>query len=209
MPQNIETFVKTLESEGVNAGKKAAEKIQADAREQAQKIIAEAASQAEKIIALAGSEAEKIKTRMNSSLQLAARDIVSMLRERLSSQIASILNRKVQQALGNEDTLAGILSEVIPVYAKADVQKKLVSELNISKDIKIKLLEGTLRELTDSLKGQNVQIDVKQNLAGAGFEYKIEGSTVEVSVESVTAMLVEMIDPQLRQFLEDETKTGK
>ncbi len=206
MPQNIESFVKTLESEGVDAGRKAAEKIEADARRQAEKIIAEGKAKADSIIAQANAEAEKIKARMNSSLELAARDVVFMLREKLSRQITSLLSLKVDEALGNEETLASVLREVIPAYAKADVKQQTI-EMNISNDIKMKLLEGAIGELTNSLKNNNIKINVRQNLAKAGFEYKINGSTVEVNTESVTELLAELIDPELQKFLEKAAST--
>jgi V/A-type H+-transporting ATPase subunit E len=202
MPQNIESFVKTLESEGVDAGKKAAEKIEADAREQADKIIAEGKASAEQIIAEARAEAEKIKARMHSSLELATRDVIFMLREKLSQQLNTLLSWNVGKALNDEETLAKILRVVIPAYAKADAEKELATEINVPKDLKNGLLEGAIRELTDSLRDKNIQVNVRQNLAKAGFEYKIRGSTVEVSTESVTALLAEMIDPELQQFLE-------
>jgi hypothetical protein len=62
-------------------------------------------------------------------------------------------------------------------------------------------LETALRELAHTLKKENVQMNISRNLAKSGFEYKIEGSTVEVSTDSVTSLLAEMIDPELQQFL--------
>ena len=202
MPTNIESFVKTLESEGVDAGKKAAQKIEAEAREQARQIVADGKAEAEKIISEANSEAEKIKARMNSSLELAARDAVFMLREKLSNQLKNLLGSNVGKDLRDEETLVNVLREVIPAYAKADAGTKLNTEINVSDELKSRLLESTLRELKHSLKEDNVEMDVKHNLAKAGFEFKIEGSTVEVSTESVTSLLSEMIDPDLQQFLE-------
>jgi len=202
MPTNIESFVKTLESEGVDAGKRAAEKIETDAREQAETIIAEGRAEADRIIEQAEAEARKIQARMNSSLELAARDAVYMLREKLSQQLKILLSWNVEKALNEEETLAKILREAIPAYTKTYAENKLTTEINVPKDLKSRLLESVIRELINSLRGQNVQIDVKHNLAKAGFEYKIEGSTVEVSTESVTALLTEMIDPELQQFLE-------
>ncbi len=202
MPTNIESFVKTLESEGVDAGKRAAEKIEADAREQAETIIAEGKAEADQIVEQAKAEAQKVQARMNSSLELAARDAVYMLREKLSQQLKTLLNWNVEKALNEEETLAKILRDVIPVYTRAYSENKLATEINVPKDLKSRLLESVIRELVNSLRSNNVQIDVKHNLAKAGFEYKIEGSTVEVSTESVTALLTEMIDPELQQFLE-------
>ncbi len=208
MPTNIETFVKTLESEGVDAGRKAAEKIEADARKQADKIIADGKEAAERIIAEAEAEAQKIKARMDSSLELAARDAIYMLREKLSQQLNVLLKWNVEKALNDEETLAAVLHQVIPAYVKADTEKKLTAEINVSKDLKSRLLESALRELTHSIKNQNVQVDVKYNLAKSGFEFKIEGSTVEVSTEAVTSLLAEMIDPDLQQFLEKTENSG-
>lgn len=202
MPTNIESFVKTLESEGVDAGKKAAKKIESEAREKAEKIIAEAKETAEKIISDAQTEAEKVQARMNSSLELATRDAILMLREKLSDQLKTVLNLNTEKALNNQETLAQVLREVIPIYAKADADNTLSAEINVSQDLKGGLLEGALGELSNSLRNQNVQLDAGFNLAKAGFEYKIEGSTVEVSTESVTALLAEMIDPELQKFLE-------
>jgi len=206
MPTNIESFVKTLESEGVDAGKKAAMKIEAEAREKADEINAEAKETANQIIAEAQAEAEKVKVRMNSSLELAVRDTIFLLREKLSLQLKTILKLNVEKALNDEETLLHVLREVIPAYAKADTENKLNTEINISKNTKSRLLETSLRELAHSLKNQNVQLDINYNLAKEGFEYKIEGSTVEVSTDSVTSLLAEMIDPGLQQFLEKAAK---
>jgi V/A-type H+-transporting ATPase subunit E len=202
MPTNIESFVKTLESEGVDAGKKAAMKIETEAREKADEINAEAKETANQIIAEAQAEAEKVKVRMNSSLELATRDTIFLLREKLGQQLKTILKLNVEKALNDEETLVHVLREVIPAYAKADTEKKLTAEINISKNTKSRLLETSLRELAHSLKKQGVQLDINYNLAKEGFEYKIEGSTVEVSTDSVTSLLADMIDPGLQQFLE-------
>ena len=202
MPTNIEAFVKTLESEGVDAGKKAAMKIEAEAREKSDEINAEAKENANQIIAEAQAEAEKIKVRMNSSLELAVRDTIFLLREKLGQQLKAILKFNVEKALNDEETLVHVLREVILAYAKADTKNKLTTEINISNNTKSRLLETSLRELAHSLKNQNVQLDINYNLAQKGFEYKIEGSTIEVSTDSVTSLLADMIDPSLQQFLE-------
>lgn len=207
MPTNIESFVKTLESEGVDAGRKAGKKIEAEARKNADAVVAEANETAEGIIAGAQKEAEKVEARMNSSLELAARDAIYMLREKLTQQLAIILKLNVEEALADEDTLAHVLREVIPACAKAGVGGKLTAQINVSQSLKSRLLQSTLRELSHSLKDKNAQVDVSHNLAKAGFELKTDGSTVEVSTESVTALLSEMIDPELQQFLEKAAET--
>jgi len=200
MPTNLETFVKTLESEGVDAGKKAAQKIEAQARAEADRIIAEGKLQAQQIVDNANSQAETIASRLNSSLELAARDAILMLREKISEQLTKLLQLNVDKALNKDETLVDILREVIPAYIKTSVDTQ-TTEINLSSNLQGKLLEGALKELTNSLKKQNVEVDINRSLAKAGFEFKIEGSTIEVSTESVTEMLAEMIDPDLQKFL--------
>lgn len=202
MPTNIESFVKTLESEGVDAGRKAAQKIEAEARERAEKIISETKETAHQIIAEARAEAEKVKTRMNSSLELATRDAIFLLRDKLNQQLETILRLNVEKALGEEETLVRVLREVIPACAKVVTGSEPATRVNISQDLKSSLVESALGELADSLKNQNIRMDADHSLAKSGFEYKIEGSTVEVSTASVTSLLAEMIDPELQQFLE-------
>lgn len=208
MPTNLESFVKTLESEGVDAGKKAAQKIEAEARKNAENIVAEGKAQAEQIIEKANSEAQTIKSRMDSSLELAARDAILMLREKISEQLKNILQLNVEKALNNEETLVNILHQVISAYVQASVEKQSI-EINIDGNLQGNLLEGVLHELTNLLREQNIEVGVKRNLAKAGFEFKIEGSTIEVSTESVTEMLAEMIDPDLRKFLANISEEGK
>jgi V/A-type H+-transporting ATPase subunit E len=202
MPKNIEAFVETLKSEGVDAGKKAAEKIEADAQTQADQIIAKAKAKADQMIAKADIEAGKIKSRMDSSLELATRDALLALKEKLSQLLNSLLAKEVETALSKEDTLASVLREVIPAYAKGDAEASVSADIVVPKALKGKLLDSTLKELVKTLKNQGIQADVKSSLAQAGFEYKIEGSTVEVSTDSVTALLTELIDPELRHILD-------
>jgi len=202
MPKNIEAFVETLKTEGVDAGKQAAKKIEAEAQAEADQIIAQAEAKADQIIAQAETEAEKVKSRMNSSLELATRDALLALKEKLSRLITALLDREVGKALSNEDTLASVLQEVIPAYAKADAQASVSADIVVPEALKGKLIESTLKDLVKALKNQGIQAEVKASLAHAGFEYKIEGTTVEVSADSVTSLLADMIDPELRHILD-------
>ncbi|UCE47010.1 MAG: hypothetical protein JSW47_15540, partial [Phycisphaerales bacterium] len=161
MPANIESFVKTLESEGVEAGKRAAERIEAEARGQSAAIIAEAKKEAKQIIADAQSEADKVKARMNSSLELATRDAIYQLREKLSDQLRILLELNVEKALNDVEVLSQVLREVIPLYARADAENTLATEINVSQDLKSRVLESALRELSHSLREQNVQVSAK------------------------------------------------
>jgi V/A-type H+-transporting ATPase subunit E len=201
MAQNIQSFVETLKTEGVDAGQKAAQQIVVQAKGQAEQIVAQAKAEADKIRNQAKAEADQVQARMTSSLELATRDAILMLQERLSRLLTALLSRKVEQGLSDEDTLSAVLREVVLAYAKTSAQGKVAGEIHLPKDMHGRLVNGALQELVRALKQQEIQTEVKASLAKAGFEYKIQGSTVEVSVESVTSLLSEMIDPELRKIL--------
>ena len=194
MPTNIESFVQTLQAEGVDAGKKAAEEIKAQADEEAARITAEAKAEAEQIIADAQAESEQVKARMDSSLELATRDTLILLREKLGELLNALLKQEVERELSGEETLSSIMREVILAHSRPATGSEVTAEIHVPKELQSRLLTGAIRELTRALKNQNIQTDVKANLAQAGFEYKFEGSTLEVSAESVAALLREMID---------------
>ncbi len=201
MPTNIESFVETLKTEGVDAGKQAAQKIESEARAAADKIVADAETQAKQIVANAKAEAEKTQARLDSSLELAARDAVLKLQAELGKLLSALLAAEVGKQLSDEETLAGLMKDVVLAYAKNAGQEKPTAEICLPEDMQSRLVTGALRELTRALKSQEIQTEVKANLDKAGFEYKIDGSTVEVSVESVTQLLSEMIDPEMQQIM--------
>jgi V/A-type H+-transporting ATPase subunit E len=202
MATNIESFVETLRSEGVDAGKKAAAEIEAQARQEADLILAEAEKKAKAKLAAAQAEAEQIQTRMLSSLELATRDGMLALREKLGQLLTALIHQQSEKQLSDEETLAAVMRDVIPAYSKAESQGSSTAEIHVPKDLHNRLVTGAIRELTRALKNQDIQVEVKASLAKAGFEYKIKGSTVEVTPESVTALLSEMIDPELRTILD-------
>lgn len=201
MPQNIQSFVETLKTEGVDAGRKAAEQIVAQAKDRAEQIVAQAKADADRVRSQAEAEAAQVRARVTSSLDLAARDAVLTLQDRLSRLLTALVSRKVEQGLSDKDTLGAILREVVSAYTKDSAQGKGGGEIHLTKDMHERLVNGALQELTGALKQQEIQNEVKASLAKAGFQYKVRGTTVEVSAESVTSLLSEMLDPELRKTL--------
>lgn len=201
MPTNIQSFVETLKREGVDAGQKTGQQIVAQAKVQAEQIVAQAKADADRIRSQAKEDADQVQARMNSSLELATRDAILMLQERLGRLLTALLSRRVEQGLSDSNTLSAVLREVVLAYAKAGTQGKDCGEIHLTKEMHDRLVNGALAELIQALRQQEVQTEVKASLAKAGFQYKIQGTTVEVSVESMTSLLSEMIDPELRKIL--------
>ena len=202
MPENIESFVKKLQSEGVDAGKMAAEKIKKEANQEAEKILADAQEEAEKILAEAKSDAEKQLSRGQSELELAARDAVLKLRETIGRALSAMLTQNIEKKLSDPEYLGEILREVITAYAEADAKQLALMEINVSKKIRNRLNDNVLKDLFLNFDEKQDKIGLKATLAKAGFEYKIRGATVEVSPDSLSELISEMVSPALQENLD-------
>ncbi len=203
MPESIESFVKKLQAEGVEAGKEAAEKIKNNARRKADKIIADAKNEADQIITKAKNEADKQLLRMQTELELAVRDSILKLRETIANILSAMLIRKVEKNLSDADYLEKVIREVITAYARADAEKQPFMEINISGELSDKLNEGILKEFFQNMGEGQEKITMLSTLSKAGFEYKIDGATVEVSSESVSGLIAEMVGPCLQKILDN------
>ena len=94
MAESLEAFVKKLQTEGVDAGKQAAEKIKKRAEHEAEKILVNAEKEAEKIIAEAKNSAEKELSRAQTELELAVRDTIL---KRQTEKPEKIIIEKIKQ----------------------------------------------------------------------------------------------------------------
>jgi V/A-type H+-transporting ATPase subunit E len=202
MPESIESFIKKLQAEGVDAGKEAAEKIMKEAEQAAEEIIADAKNEAEKIVAKAKEDAEWKLSHARTQLELAIRDTILKLRESLSDILSALLTQRAEEKLSEADYLGDILHEVIVAYARADADKQTPIEINVSKKMRDKLNEDVLHDLLKNLKGDTDTMGLRATLSKAGFEYKIQGATVEVNADSVSELLSEMVTPALQEVIE-------
>ena len=201
MPKSIESFVKKLQIEGIEAGKKAAEKIKKTAMQEKEKILADAKADAEKIILEAKSHAEKQLFIVQNELELAVRDAILKLGESVGDLLSAILLRGVERKLFEPDYIGDIMREVITAYAKADAGQTSRMEIHISKKMRDKLKADLFEDLFRDLHKNPGQLPIQFTLPTAGFEYSIHGSTVEVSPESVAELLAEMVEEDLSEII--------
>lgn len=215
MAGNIEAFVAKLQEEGIQAGQQAAEKLKADAQSQAEKIIADAKKQAEDITSQAKKQAEDTLSRSQVELNLAARDALLRLREILGRALGAILARGARVKLEDTEFIGTILHELILAYAKSDIEGKIAMNIDVAPEMRQKLVDWALREIGQDAIDQTrkgVSLDLKGTLSAAGFEYNVTGATVEITLESVTETLKDLVGPELRKVIdaaagETETKT--
>ncbi len=201
MAESIESFITKLQQEGVETGKKEAEKIRSQANRHAETTIAQAKQQAEQIVAEAQNKAAGIMDKSRTDLNLAARDAVLQLRHTLADILKAVLNLTVKENLANQDFLSKLLHDLVIQYAQADIEHRGSMEINVAPELRAKLCQWALNEMTRKAGEVGMAIDLKGSLAKAGFEYNVTGATVEVTIESVTEALAKLVNPALSEII--------
>lgn len=203
MTESLESFVKKLQTEGIDAGRDAGEKIKNEAKREAEKILAEAKADADKIDAQAERDAKRRLSHAQNELELAVRDAVLKLGDSLGRILSVLLARRVEKKFSDPNYIGEIIREVIITYAKADAGRQSRIEINVPSEMRDKLIDGALEDLSKNLDGDQDKLALQATLSKAGFEYKIHGATVEVSPDSVSELLSEMVNPALQEIISD------
>jgi vacuolar-type H+-ATPase subunit E/Vma4 len=206
MADSIESFVNKLQNEGVEAGRKEAETIRADAQKEADRIVKEAEEKAEKIRQDAERDAEDTRQRGRTDLELAARDTVLRLRETLNRALRTVLVRGTEESLRDTDFLKGLIHDVVMQYAQADQEGKTSVEVRVSDEAIDDLTEWCRQQLAPEAQDAGAAVDIKGTLAEAGFEYQVQDANVEVTQTSVVETLQDLVSPRLRDMLAKATE---
>jgi vacuolar-type H+-ATPase subunit E/Vma4 len=202
MAETIEGFVAKLHQEGIRAGEEAAAKIRDEARQKAAETVAQAEAKAARIIRDAQAQAESTLAKSRTDLELAARDVAMRLREALGRAVREVLAAGARKPLADPEFLEPLLYDIVMQYAKANTAGQAVIQINVAPEMREKLADWALHRLHRAPGLENVSVDLKGTLAGAGFEYEARGAHVEVTLVSVVEALSELVNPNLRQMLE-------
>jgi len=192
--ESIETFVAKLRTEGVDAGKKEADRIGAEARAQAEAIVAQARAEAERLIAEAKAEAEKERQRGRTELELAARDAMLRLRDAVKKVVEAMLARASTQAVEDAAWIQRTLGELVRLWAEGEKQGEDALALRVDEKTRAKLVDWALKSAPG--------LELKNGLKQAGFAWDSQGGVVEVTAESIAATLRELVSPELQQLVD-------
>jgi vacuolar-type H+-ATPase subunit E/Vma4 len=207
MAETIEAFVAKLQAEGVQAGQRAAEQLQAEARRKADEIVRQAEAKARQIVAEGEARREATLAKSRTELQLAARDTVLRLRDALSRAMQAVLSRRTGEVLKDVEFLRRLVHDVVMLYVQSDIEHKGTVKINVPPEMKEQFAHWLLEELVHKTNGQS--FDLKGTLAEAGFEYEVDGATVEVTQRSVVEALSDLAGSALREVLDEAVQEDK
>ncbi len=213
----IKQLVETLRQEGVDAGKKAAEDIITEAREEASTIVSEARDKAGLILGNARKEADFISTAGKQAFEMANRNAILELKTFLQEEFAKQIQATVGTQLTDEKLLQQMILEVagrnaIDENESVDVVLPTkvvgVSELSSSPE---ELKEGTLMHFAVAqaaeMLREGVTFSVNEDNKHA-LVFRLQDKDIEVALsdETVTQMMLNHLQPRFRALLEGIVK---
>lgn len=203
MAETIESFVQKLQEEGVEAGREQAQKLLDGAGAEAEGIVADAKRRAEEIIADAKAQAETNLKRGKDELSLASRDVLLRLRETVVKTLEGLLKSSSREKLRDEEFFVRLLHDVAVQYAEKDAAHERPVVISVDEDMLEAATRWAVQEMTqEGGDDWRSRIDLKGRLKTAGFEYSAGDGTIEVTPESISAVLSEMISPRLREIVQ-------
>ncbi len=211
----VDALIEKLRLDGVQAGREAAEKIVVDAQARARFILEQAQDEAIKLREGAKVEADRLAQSGREALQQAARDALLNFKNTLISRFT----REVQRLVGEETEKRELLQRLILEVAAqvrpelegaADIQvllpKDAIGLEELSKRPE-ELAEGTLSHFVrltarDLLK-TGVTFSVDDNLQkGIKLILRDQGIEIELTDETIAAVLLAHLQPRFRALLE-------
>jgi V/A-type H+-transporting ATPase subunit E len=211
----VEELVERLRDEGVRSGRDEAERVVADAQARARWVVEQAQEEADKLIENARAESQSLRSSADDALQVAARDMLLSLRERLTHRFAGEVRRLVSDQLRDKEFLKQLILEI------AGAQRQIIDEgdeveillprkaLEVAElrkdsgDMQDRELTEFVLGITDNMLRDGVTIRVTDsNDEGISARLVDEEIQVEVTAEAVSSLLLEHLQPRFRALLE-------
>lgn len=211
----VEELIDRLRDEGVKEGRSEAKRLVADAEARARWLVQQAQDEAGNLIEKARTESQALKNSADDAMQVAARDMLLSLRERLTHRFAGEVRRLVSDQLGDRDFLRQLILEIAGRQREVLEEGEEVEVLLPRKALEVdelrkqsgELQGGELTDLvlgiTDAMLRDGVTIRVAdEDIEGISARLVDEEIQVEVTADAVASLLLEHLQPRFRALLE-------
>lgn len=195
MDEDLDSLIEKITREGVSQAEKESKEIERQAREKADAIIANARSKADDKIQKTEEECKRQKQAMLDELELASRDLILSVEQKVLQMFRNTLEEKISISLSSGQS----------TFIKSIFEKWKGSEQGWS----IHLSEPELRNLTDDLLnsmrekvkgGLEIQSDSEIK---SGFKIMVKDGSyyLDFTVGTMAELLMEQLSPILRNIL--------
>ncbi len=195
----VQELIDRLRDEGVAKGQNEADSLITEARKQSMTILDDAQREAEEILAKARAEAESIVENGNEGLRLASRDVMLKLRESFHKEFENRVRQLVAFTLKDRSFLEKLILEVARRATPQDDSKRL----------KVLLPESDVTAEELAAEVSNVQEgSLAHFVLGLAADVLREGLSFGVSDEPSPGVRVQIVEDDVQLELTDETITA-
>lgn len=193
----MDQLIASLKTEGIDAAKKEAEKILANALEQAEKIVIEAEKKREQLLVEARQEADAIINKGENALRQAGRDYSISVRNELLYIFHTVLEAETRKAFTPDLMKSAILKVIENIGSEV--------ELRLAPDISKELAEHVHDRLQSSDKTVTM-IEDNSVLNGFSVVQKDQGWHYDITPEEVAEVLYQHLTGNWIDIFKSETK---
>ncbi len=210
----VQELIDRLRDEGVTKGEGEAEGLIKQARKQSMEILDQARQEAEEITAKARQEGKRTKESGEEALRLASRDTILKLKESFHQEFENRVRQLVAYRLKDQTFMERLILEIAGRSVPEDKGQPM--ELLLSGDEVTKedlegsvadVKEGTLSHFVLGLAGdvlrEGMTFGVSDD-ADTGVKIRLleEDVEIELTDETITALLMQFMLPRFRAILE-------
>lgn len=217
----VEALIERLRDEGVESGRREAERLTTDAQKRANWMVEQAEREAEELLEKARSEAERLRKAGEEALAVASRDAVLNLKGFLAQRFAAEVRRVVGKELRDDAFLQQLILEVAGrVRDDAGITPETPMQIVLPRGVvglddlrrrPEELKEGTLSYFVLELAGEMLHEGVTFAVSDddeAGIRIRLTERDVEIELtdSQVASLLLHHLQPRFRAFLEGMVK---
>jgi len=201
----VDALVTRLRDQGIEAGRREAERLVAEARSEAERIVAAARAEAEGLRGEATAAVERERAAGLAAIDLACRDALLRVREEIEHRIAQRLGEIATTAMSDSSRLESLVLDIAR-YAVAQYEAapscRLAVGTALSNDAVDALIGALTREvLTDGIELARVTHAtevIRLTLAGPSLE-------IDVSPSAVARLVAGHLLPRFRALLQSHS----
>ncbi|MBN1102140.1 MAG: hypothetical protein JXL84_01865 [Deltaproteobacteria bacterium] len=203
----LQELIDTLKQQGVQSGEEASRRIIEEANQKASGILAKAKIEADGIVAQAKEEADRSYRQLQSSLEIAASQLLTDLRRVIEENLLALpIKAKLTEELGETRFLKELMTTCIREYVKQPERADL--SILVSKDQQQKLEDLTM-ELISSLpgkrEGERLRIELNSDGVAFGFILGTSDGVVRLDFtdEAFLELFLKYLTPRFRSFFKN------
>lgn len=200
----LQVLIDTLKKHGVESGEEASRGIIEGANQKANEILRKARAEADGIIAGAKEEADRNLRQLQSSMEIAASQLLTDLKRTIEQQLLGLpMKKKIAQTLDDTNFLKELITTCVREYVKSPERNDL--SVLVSKEQQEKLTDFTmemLNSLSGKREGDKLTLDLKSDGVSFGFIIGTSDGVVRLDFtdEAFLELFLKYLAPRFRSY---------